>query len=38
MIVGMDVSRCLRISGLERPGHVVKKPESMAVQKVGTGG
>ena len=38
MMVGIDASRCLRISGDDRPGQVMNQPASMALQNVETGG
>jgi hypothetical protein len=38
MMVGTEISRCFRMRGLERPGHVAKNPASIALQRVETGG
>ena len=36
--VGIDCSRCLRISGDDRPGQVMNHPASIALQNVESGG
>ena len=36
--VGTDCSRCLRISGDDRPGQVMNQPTSIALQNVLSGG
>jgi hypothetical protein len=37
-MVGTEISRCFRMRGLERPGHVAKNPASIALQRVEIGG